>query len=179
MKLKDKKTFWPYGILLAIFLVFCACIYTVILSLDYPVHLDNFYLDKYQDVENNYNEIQLKQAKFEQDFKFDTNATILVNGVINKNEPEKIRHKKLIEVVNLNEPLNLIFDTNATKLDGNILLTRPDTNFENKKLNFILKDGKLEIANFSIPKPGRWQIMMKLASTDGAVGFYKFELYAK
>ena len=45
MNEKNKKTFWPYGILLAIFAIIVACIVTVIISLDYPVYKDNFYFD--------------------------------------------------------------------------------------------------------------------------------------
>lgn len=177
--MQTKKSFWPYGILLSIFAIVCACIYTIYYSLDYPVHLDNFYFDKYQNVENGYNEIQIKQAKFEQDIKFDTNATILINGLVNQNPDQTLRRKKVVPVVNLNQDLEIIFDTNASNLEASLLLTRPDTNEFNQNLQSNLENGKFSISKFNLDKAGRWQIMMKLINSDDSVGFYKFELYAK
>ncbi|EAI4414761.1 MULTISPECIES: FixH family protein [Campylobacter] len=177
--MQNRKTFWPYGILLSIFAIVCACIYTVYYSLDYPVHLDNFYFDKYQNVENGYNEIQIKQAKFDQDFKFNQNATIYIDGLLNQNEPQKLRRNKIVPVVDKNKNVELVFDTNATNLKAELLLSRPDTNQFNKSLNFKLEDNKFRISDLNLTMPGRWQVMMKLAANDDSVGFFKFELYAK
>ena len=66
---QNKKTLWPYGIALSIVAIIGACVATVIFSLDYPVHSDNFYFDKYQKVDENYNDIQISQAKFDEKYK--------------------------------------------------------------------------------------------------------------
>ena len=68
---QNKKTLWPYGIALSIVAIIGACVATVIFSLDYPVHSDNFYFDKYQKVDENYNDIQLKQQNFENKYDVD------------------------------------------------------------------------------------------------------------
>lgn len=174
-----KKTFWPYGILGSIFAIVCACAYTIYYSLDFPVHMDNFYFDKYQNIENNYNEINAAQAKFDLDFKFDQNATILIDQKNNTNKPEILRRNRVVPVVDINKPIELIFDTNASNLDINLLLTRPHTGDFDKNLTYSLDNGKLKINSFILDKAGRWEVKMKLTSNPNSIGFYKFEFYAK
>ena len=45
-----KKTFWPYGILLSLFAIVCACVVTIIYASNYPVYEDDSFLGKYQEV---------------------------------------------------------------------------------------------------------------------------------
>nr|MBP3725376.1 hypothetical protein [Campylobacter sp.] len=45
---KNKKTFWPYGILLSLVAIVIACVITIIICLDYPVYTDDSYFDTYQ-----------------------------------------------------------------------------------------------------------------------------------
>lgn len=77
---EQKKTFWPYAILLSIIAIAIACIATVIVSLNYPVYMDDFYLDSYGNVDKNYNQIQLSQQKFDENFKLE----LLKNEFSNK-----------------------------------------------------------------------------------------------
>lgn len=157
-RVEKRKTFWPYGIVISIILIFCACIATIVISLDYPVHMDNYYLNSYQNVDRHYNEIQISQQKFEQkyDVKFAEHSA------------------------KIGEEFALSLDIsakNSASLDGiksEILLTRPETNEFNKNLKTTLSNSAITTENLSLDRPGRWQIMVKLS--DGLdTGFYKFE----
>ena len=66
--MSKKKTFWPYGIVLSIFAIVCACVATIIFSSFYPVYEDEFYFDKYQNVKYDYEGIEKKQANFNKNF---------------------------------------------------------------------------------------------------------------
>lgn len=68
MKKNDKKTFWPYGILIAFALIVISCIITVILALKNPVHIDNYYFDTIENVDRNYNEIEASQERFDEKY---------------------------------------------------------------------------------------------------------------
>lgn len=158
MNEKNKKTFWPYGILLAIFAIIVACIVTVIISLDYPVYKDNFYFDQYQDVDNNYNEIQISQAKFDEKYAVEF---IPENAKVGQNFNAKFK-------ITSKDGLNL------KDLKAQILFTRPDSSKFDKKFEAKLKDNTFE-ANFIPGKPGRWQILVKITDTKDT-GFFKFEI---
>lgn len=162
MNLTDKKTFWPYGILISFFLIISACAVTIILSLDYPVYMDNFYLEKYQNVDKKYNEIQISQKEFESryDISFRPFET-------------KVNEKFEIELTVM--PKSKVF---SNEIKGKILLTRPDSNKFNKEFEASFKNKTFTIPNIIVGMPGRWQVMARL--DDGVFkGFYRFEFYAK
>ena len=158
---QNKKTLWPYGIALSIVAIIGACVATVIFSLDYPVHSDNFYFDKYQKVDENYNQIQQKQQNF--DSKYEVNFEI----------PQNLGNEKF----SLNLPIKAKNNAKFDKISAEILLTRPDSSQFDKKLSTSLNDGVLQSESFGIERLGRWQVMAKISdSTD--TGFYKFEFNA-
>ncbi|CZE47763.1 FixH family protein [Campylobacter geochelonis] len=157
----SKKTFWPYGILLSIGAIVVACVATVIFSLDYPVHMDSFYLESYDKVDRNYNEIQKSQAKFES--KFDV---ALLPKDINLNKKSEADIKIVSKTAE-----------NLPNLTSEILLTRPETNEFDKKLDAKFENGVLKTQEFSVTKKGRWQLLVKLSDGD-STAFYKFELLA-
>lgn len=155
---KEKKTFWPYGIVLSILACIVACIATIVISLDYPVHMDNFYFEKYQKVDKNYNEIQISQANF--DKKYSVNLENI--GVLAEND-------FLIKITIT--PKN---SENLQNLKAEGLLTRPETNKLDQKLDFSLKNGEFISQTINLKNPGRWQVMAKIS--DGSdTGFFKFE----
>ncbi|AQW85623.1 putative cytochrome c oxidase-associated protein CcoH [Campylobacter pinnipediorum subsp. caledonicus] len=158
---KSKKTFWPYGILLSIIAVIIACVATIVVSLDYPVEMDNFNLEKYQKVDSDINEIMKNQKEFEKRF----DVKILTKN-IDLNKENKIDIKISKKLSNLENP----------KFE--ILLTRPDTNAHNVDLNATYSDEILTTKSFTPNLIGRWQIMLKLADKN-STGFYKFELFAR
>ncbi|MEE3705079.1 hypothetical protein V2I29_05745 [Campylobacter sp. CX2-8023-23] len=177
--MQTRKTFWPYGILISIFAIVCACAYTIYYSLDYPVYMDDYYFDKYQKVDSKFNDIQAAQSNFNREFSFDLTPQIELNGEILPNEVEKLRKRKTATIVPLNQDFTLKFDTNATKYSAKILLTRPDSSEFDKELAPQISDGKLIINDLNLTKAGRWQIKAKLAVDENKTGFYQVELYAK
>ncbi len=69
----NKKTFWPYGILLSLFAIVGACIATIIYASNYPVYEDDSFLSKYQEVDYNFNEIKLKDENFKNSYQVSLN----------------------------------------------------------------------------------------------------------
>lgn len=161
MQTKSKKTIGPYVILASFAAIITACVVTIIISLDYPVYLDNYYFSSVNEVDKNINDIEKSQENFEKKF-----SLTLANTVIYKNEESRV--KVAIKVKDGSEISNL---------NGEILLTRPDNSKFDKNLSFKFDNNFLISDNFSVDKLGRWQVLIKL--TDGKdIGFYKFELVA-
>ncbi|MCR4942653.1 MAG: FixH family protein [Campylobacter sp.] len=157
---KSNKTFWPYGIFLIIMACIVLCVYTIIVSLDYPVELDNSYFEKYQKVDADINEILAKQKEFE------------ANYEVSFIKPDfKISKDKLLNVK--------VVSKNATpiNLNSEVILTRPDTNKFDIKTAAKFQGENLLIDTPELPLEGRWQIMLKLFDTKVS-GFYKFEFNA-
>lgn len=178
----NKKTFWPYGIVLALFSVVVACAVTIYICLDYPVYTDNSYFTSYQNVESDFTSIQESQARFEQSIKFDKNARLFSNG-IESSESQNIRLRKQdinLKVAKLGEKISLEFDNNASAtLQANLLLTRPETSKFDQTLEVNSQPKKLEVREFSVPKAGRWQVKIKLSESNESVAFYEFEFFVK
>lgn len=160
----NTKTFWPYAIVLSIIAIVIACIATIVIALKNPVQMDTFYMDRYQNVDENINKIHESQKKFDSKF-----------GVI-FNSVNLEKH---------NDFLKAIFeftvtpkDNKSANLNTQILLTRPETNELNQNLEAIWQNQKLITKSVKLTKEGRWQLLLKL--NDGAdTGFYKFEIEAK
>lgn len=157
---KSKKTFWPYGILLSILAIVVSCIATIIYSLDYPVHMDNFYFDKYQNVEKYYNEIQISEKEFIK--KFDIKL---------QNSDFKIDKKEKLKFLVLPKQ-----NADIATLKAQILITRPHTNYENFDLNSSLINSEIVSDEFVFKKLGRWQIMAKISDDKNATKFYNFDI---
>ena len=95
------------------------------------------------------------------------------------NEIQKLRKGKTATIVPLNQNFNIKFDTNATKYNSKILLTRPDSSEFDRELNGQNINGKLTISDLNLTKAGRWQIKAKIIVDENKTGFYNIELYAK
>ena len=177
---KIKKTFWPDGILLSIIAIVAACVVTIIFCLDYPVYSDDSYFDTYQNVDKNYEQMQIAQTKFEKDVKFNPDADILVNGKIAQSIKElKInRDIKSIKSINSNDNISLVFDINSSA-KADILLTRPHTNESDVLLNSQIQHGKLTTQSFSVSQKGRWQAKIKLSQNEKSIAFYQFNFFVE
>lgn len=170
----NKKTFWPYGILLSIFAIVIACIVTIIFASNYPVYEDDSYLEKYQNVDKNINQIQKQQKNF------DDNFIVKLNINNKKNKKGKIiynikQDQKYINIL-IEEKTNL----NAFDIKSISKLTRPHTNTQDKILeNKIEKNtNNTYILKIKIPQleHGRWQIKTKLEKNKDTIGFFSFDL---
>ncbi|WP_169975788.1 MULTISPECIES: FixH family protein [unclassified Campylobacter] len=160
----NTKTFWPYAIVLSIIAIVIACIATIVIALKNPVQMDTFYMDRYQNVDENINKIHESQKKFDSKF------SVVFNSV---------------NLEKHNDFLKAIFeftvapkDNKSANLSTQILLTRPETNELNQNLEAIWQNQKLITNSVKLTKEGRWQLLLKL--NDGTdTGFYKFEIEAK
>ncbi|MDA3062161.1 MULTISPECIES: hypothetical protein [unclassified Campylobacter] len=200
---QNKKTLWPYGIAFSIVAIIAACVATIIFSLDYPVHSDNFYFDKYQKVDENYNEIQISQAKFDEKYKIfisdfsssgDENFVVLApknDTLINELNFDKkflntfrengFNAQNLLplapnyEISRGNKfSFKIAFKPSFDKIHAQIRLSRPETNEFDRDLSVRFQDNFLIVDQFEIPKEGRWQVVARLEDGQN-VGFYKFE----
>lgn len=166
----SKKTFWPYGILLSILAIVCACVVTIVIASKHPVYEDDFYFDSYQNVENNFNEIQKLQANFDKSF----NLNLKLPSKIDKN-------KKLVYLLDKNTlDLALLAKEKLTKNPQITLkLTRPHTTAQDLDLKYELvktNQGFLIKTSFENLEQGRWQLKVKI-SIDNKAGFFVYELY--
>ena len=202
MSKKDKFNAWPYAIMLSFVAIIAAIIHTVVIALDNPVHEDGF-MGKYQDVDHNYNEIQISQAKFDEkyqiyisEFKSSGNpdATIIKPKTQSRLSELKFNRKFLkslredgISQQNLDKftsnyeiskgdkvSFKIAFEPSLDKMNAKISLTRPETDKLDVDLSAKTQNGFISVDEFEIPQTGRWQVIARLDDGEN-VGFYKFE----
>ncbi len=168
----NKKTFWPYGILLSIFAIICACIATIIFSLDYPVYEDEFYFDTYQNVKYSYEDIEKKQVNFNKNYKL---------SYTNPNQTFKDRRGREVFVPNssMNFKILCIKSTpclSAKNANIAILLTRPHTSDEDLSLKPIFIDDNSFYVDIGELNDGRWQLKLKIEFENENTGFFTYNL---
>ena len=189
----NKKTFWPYGILLSLFAIVGACIATIIYASNYPVYEDDSFLSKYQEVDYNFNEIKLKDENFKNSYQVSLNLKPQFDKKKREFFEVKPAQVLVFRVAERNDLSKSASDINAT-----LLLTRPHTNKQDEWLQtsefklankpFKDKFGKLSTgykkhsnaytftANLPNLAQGRWQLKLKLAKDENSIGFYEFNL---
>ncbi len=160
---KKRFNFWPYGITISIVAVVILCIDMIVISLKNPVYMDDFYLEKYQNVDENINKIITSQKKFDKKYTIEVDMAEKFSA---KNNSIKI---KIVDKITAK---------NAKNAKIELLITRPDSSKFDKKLSVIeIKDGYYIFQPFDIEKKGRWQIMLKV-SIGKLVSFTRVETYA-
>lgn len=189
----NKKTFWPYGILLSLFAIVGACIATIIYASNYPVYEDDSFLSKYQEVDYNFNEIKLKDENFKNSYQVSLNLKPQIDKKKREFFEVKPAQVLVFRVAERDDLSKKASDINAT-----LLLTRPHTNKQDEWLQtsefklankpFKDKFGKLSTgykkhsnaytftANLPNLAQGRWQLKLKLAKDENSIGFYEFNL---
>lgn len=189
----NKKTFWPYGILLSLFAIVGACVATIIYASNYPVYEDDSFLGKYQEVDYNFNEIKLKDENFKNSYQVSLNLKPQIDKKKREFFEVKPTQVLVFRVAERNDLSKKASDINAT-----LLLTRPHTNKQDEWLQtsefklankpFKDKFGKLSTglkkhsnaytftANLPNLAQGRWQLKLKLAKDENSIGFYEFNL---
>lgn len=189
----NKKTFWPYGILLSLFAIVGACVATIIYASNYPVYEDDSFLSKYQEVDYNFNEIKLKDENFKNSYQVSLNLKPQIDK--KKREFFEVKPAQVL-VFRVAERNDLSKD--ASDINATLLLTRPHTNKQDEWLQtsefklankpFKDKFGKLSTGlkkhsnayAFTAILPnlaqGRWQLKLKLAKDENSIGFYEFNL---
>lgn len=183
-----KKTFWPYGILLSLFAIVLACVATIIFASGYPVYEDDSFFLSYQEVENNYDQIELKQKKFFENF-----ALILDDSKINFEEKmiNEKRSKKAYVLKDDNITLLLVKQPESKielkDIHLSAKLTRPHTSEndmflqeKNVSIKLFNNGAKAKAYLFSLPTlaKGRWQLKVKAENKD-ILGFKSFEFFVQ
>ena len=157
------KNYWPHSIVLVLIFMVCACAAVVIIAMKNPVEMDSFYMEKYQQVDENINEILAKQKIFDENFNLEYKTKKFIIGASNNFELS-IKNKK--------------DGTLLKNADIKLMVTRPETNKFNQEI--IVKQAKNGIFIFEgieVTKPGRWQILTKIHIDDKS-GFNEYEVYA-
>jgi len=159
---KTERNYWPHSIVIGIILIVIACAVTIKIALDNPVEMDSYYLEKYQTVDDNINEILEKQEIFDTNYKVEHKTIKFTFG--NNNKVELLLKDKNNQVVN----------------DARIrlVISRPDTNKYNQE--FIVEtgvDGVYTFEGIKAELPGRWQVLTRISIND-VEGYNKHEVYA-
>ncbi len=152
MEKSEKKdiNFWPYAIVGMILTVVMLSVWTIKVALKNPVQLENSYMMKYQDVDENINEILQKQRAFDAKYRLVIDQTGLKLG------------KNRAQIAVLDRDGNYVKNAKVTAL-----VTRPDTAMHDIELkNFSLANGVYVSEDFDIDKKGRWNILFKIAVGD-------------
>jgi hypothetical protein len=160
---KKERNYWPHAIIGILVAMVIACGFTVKFALDNPVQMDSFYLDKYQHVENNINDILAKQEAFEKKYKieFDTQKFSL--------------HGANTFIMRIKDLVNGDY-VNAAKIK--LVISRPDTNAFNQEYDVTdATNGAFAINGIKVDKPGRWQVLTKINIGDKS-SYYKYEVFA-
>ena len=156
-----ERNYWPHAIVAMIIGCVVACGWTIKIALDNPVEMDTFYMQKYQQVDENINEIVKLQEAFDARFtlQYSTEKFTLGQNKITLTLSDKSGN-----------PIN-----NATAL---MMLSRPETNKENKEFKPTQSEnGRYSFGPFEINRPGRWQILSKIEVGEFK-GYHKNEAYA-
>ena len=154
------KNYWPHAIVISLVLIIISCVATIVVAVKNPVEMDGFYFERYQNVDENINEIEASQHRFDARYAL-------------KFEPEF-------------DGLNGHFNISVTPKNGSlapnftheILLTRPATNEQNQNLNAKFDGQILKTQPVALPKKGKWQILLKISDANDT-GFYKFSFEAR
>ncbi len=159
---KSERNYWPHSIVAGIVAIVFACGWTIKIALDNPVEMDTFYMDKYQKVDENINEIMLLQDKFNAKFdlrysteKFLVGQNSIAITLVDKQSGEMVEHANV-----------------------KLLLSRPDSNKNNQEMKpSKAEKGVYTFGPFEANKVGRWQILTKIELGEFK-GYSKYEVYA-
>lgn len=159
---KREKNYWPHAVVGSILLIVVACGYTIKIAMDNPVEMDSYYMEKYQTVDSNINDILEKQALFDAAYKV------------------KIKTQKF-SLASDNTLQILITDASDTPVNNakiKLLISRPETNKYNQEIQLDdAKDGIYTVDGIKVSKPGRWQILTRV-SIEQYEGYNKNEVFA-
>lgn len=158
---KINSIVWPIGITLSIFGIAGMCIWTIKIAQNLPVEMDNTYFADYRDVDENINEMIMKQRAFETKYNIEIEQR---DFIIGSNSVEmKITDKQNASI-------------DGAKVD--IVVTRPHTTSTDKKLVAITnQDGIYKFEPFEVKELGRWQIQSRVSIND-LVAYNKLEVNA-
>ena len=137
---------WPVIIALAIFGVVVLSYWTIKETAQADLTQSNVYMENYHNVDDTINDIIMARVAF------DKRYTITLKSLNLSSGDEKI----IYEVRDKN-------GTPVTNAQLELLISRPISDAKDIKLHPTKKGkGKYIFENFSLPKPGRWDLLLKI-----------------
>ncbi len=159
---KKEINFWPYAIVGMILTVVMLAAWTIRIAMKNPVQLENSYMMKYQDVDENINEILEKQRLFDAKYRIVLDSNRFKLGT------------NLVQVGVLSKEGIPVAGAKIT-----VLITRPDSTQHDIKLKkFTYKNGTYYSEEFTLKKSGRWNIVTKV-ELNGDEGYKKYKTFVK
>ena len=159
---KQEMNYWPYAIVGMILTVVLLGIWTIKVAVSNPVQLDNSYMMKYQDVDENISDILEKQKIFDTKYIIDLSKNILKPG------------ENRIEVA--------LKDRNGNPVDNAEIIavvTRPTTLKDDIELKeFVQMNDHYVSKPFELKRGGRWNIQVRVTIGDD-VGFKTRKTFVK
>ena len=160
---KKEMNYWPYAIVGMILTVVILGIWTIKVAVNNPVQLDNSYMMKYQDVDENINEIMAKQKLFNSKYEIDLSDNKLQIG----------KNRVVIKLISK--------DGNIVKNPEIIaVVTRPTTAQYDIHLSKFKFDGKRSCISeeFELKNGGRWNIEVRVKIGED-IGYKTYKLFVK
>jgi len=146
MKLLESGKLWPYGVGIAITLVFGFCVATIVVTSKADIQPSDAYMVKYQEADSKANELIEARIAFDKKYKIN----YITNSIGAKNTEIKYELKDVE-----GNPVN-----NAEIL---VAISRPETSEFNQKLeNPVVENGIYKFSGAKFPKAGVWNIIAKV-----------------
>jgi nitrogen fixation protein FixH len=159
----EERNYWPIAITGMILTVVLLGIWTVKIAVKNPVQESNAYMMKYQDVDENINEILAKQKAFDARYTIDLSANRLKVG----------QNRVVVRVL----------DKSGAPVEGAkvvAIVQRPTTNEYNIDLDtFFYANGEYVSPPFELKGLGRWNIQVKVQVGDDKVGFKTWKTFVR
>ncbi|WP_457596280.1 FixH family protein [Hydrogenimonas sp.] len=157
-----ERNYWPYAITGMILTVVVLGVWTVKIAVKNPVQEADTYMMKYQDVDENINEILAEQKKFFAKYRIDLSGNRFKIG------------QNVVKVA-----VSRVDGTPVTDAKILVVVTRPTTSRFDKRLEkFSDEEGVYVSEPFEIDKPGRWNIQAKV-EIDGLRGYETYKTFVK
>lgn len=158
MQKQKEKNYWPHFVGGLILFGIGLGVWTIVMTIDNPVEMDNSYMMNYHQLDRDINKIIESGKKFDKKYDFALLTKDLKTG----------ENTLLLEVKD--KEGNIVKDA---KVD--ILVTRPETTKFDKKIKAIFENGKY-IAKVKLNKEGRWNLIIRV-TIDGLEKFKTYKLH--
>lgn len=146
-KFIKEKNYWPHTIVGMISAVVVLCAWTISVALENPVQMSTKFMDKYQNVDNNINDILISNYNFQKLYRVEIDDSNFKVG------DSKISLKVF------KRDNNQIVD--SAKVD--ILVTRAETvEFDKSFKEITYQDGTYSSDKFKLEKAGRWRVIYRV-----------------
>ena len=164
----DKGKYWPYMILGFLAIGITLGFWTIKNTISLPVRESNEFMKKYQDADMNINSITKKEELF------DSKYGLTLSGLEKSDFKPKHLKRKPHQYWTLNDSNKITYSVKtkggAAVNDANVtmLLTRPNTNIDDKIFKNIKCDGNGNyiLQNLTVKKPGRYILRVRIQKGD-------------